>query len=106
MHLKGKKMKKQTRTYTTEFRQQVIKLAEDLGSVLAASKQLGVPEANIYSWRKKYAGQTIVAMRKPETKPGELLEENNKLRQEVAQLKKVNHILKAAAAFFSQDHLK
>ena len=99
-------MKKQTRTYTTEFRQQVIKLAEDLGSVLAASKQLGVPEANIYAWRKKYAGQTIVATRKPETKPAELLEENNKLRQEVAQLKKVNHILKAAAAFFSQDHLK
>ena len=33
-------------------------------------------------------------------------EEIKRLRTEVTELKKVNHILKAAAAFFSQDHLK
>jgi transposase-like protein len=33
-------------------------------------------------------------------------EELLRLRKEVSELKKVNHILKSAAAFFSQDHLK
>ena len=33
-------------------------------------------------------------------------EENRRLQAENAELKKVNHILKAAAAFFSRDHLK
>ena len=33
-------------------------------------------------------------------------EELKRLRKEVEELKKVNYILKRAAAFFSQDHLK
>jgi transposase len=95
-----------TRSYTKEFRQQAVKVAEDLGSVMEAGRQLGIPSSNIYLWQRKYSGEVIVASRKPEAKPSELAEEINKLRHENSQLKKVNHILKAAAAFFSQDHLK
>jgi transposase len=98
-------MKKTNRSYTKEFKQQAVKLAEDQGPV-EASKQLGIPVVNIYEWRKKHSDQVIVAARKTDLKPEELVKENQRLNQEVAQLKKVNHILKAAAAFFSQDHLK
>jgi transposase len=99
-------MKKPTRQYTQEFKLQAIKLAEELGSAIQAGKQLGVPDANIYVWRKKHAGQTVSAAKKPEVKSDDLAKENLRLQQEVLHLKKVNHILKSAAAFFSQDHLK
>ena len=92
--------------YTKEFKLQAIKLAEELGSAVQAGKQLGVPDANIYAWKKKYEGESVTAVKKVEIKPEELLRENQRLQQENAQLKKVNYILKSAAAFFSQDHLK
>jgi transposase len=96
---------KKNKNYTKEFKQQAVQLAEDLG-VTKASQELGVANSNIYAWKTKLSGQSVVASRKEEIKPEELAKENQKLNQEVAQLKKVNHILKAAAAFFSQDHLK
>ena len=84
-----------------------MKLAADLGSVVEASRQLGIGDANIHNWRKKYSENPVIsASRKPEVKAEDLLKENYRLQQENAQLKKVNHILKSAAAFFSQDHLK
>jgi transposase len=92
--------------YTEEFKLQAVKLADELGSATEAGRQLGVPDANIYVWRKKLAGQVVSPVKKTEIKPEDLAKENQRLQQEVAQLKKVNHILKSAAAFFSQDHLK
>jgi len=92
--------------YNQEFRLQAVKLADELGSTVEAAKQLGVSDANIYAWRNRYSGQNISAVKKAEIKPEDLAKENQRLQQENAQLKKVNHILKAAAAFFSQDHLK
>ena len=106
MSLEKENMKKQVRQYTQEFRLQAVRLAEELGSAVEAGKQLGVPDANIYVWRKKYAGQTVSVVKKAEIKPDDLAKENQRLQQEVLHLKKVNHILKSAAAFFSQDHLK
>ena len=91
--------KKKPRTYTTEYRKQAVQLAEDLGSVMKAAHQLGISEANIYSWRN--AAPTTPG-------PGNVSaqEELRRLRKENSDLKKINHVLKAAAAFFSQDHLK
>ena len=83
--------------YTKEFKQQVLELAESLGSVTKASEQLGVPTATIYGWKGKFKNREV---EKTES------EEVIRLRKEVAELKKVNHILKQAAAFFSQDQLK
>ena len=45
-------------------------------------------------------------MKSPQAPAVSLNDEVRRLQREVAELKKVNHILKAAAAFFSQDHLK
>jgi transposase-like protein len=101
-------MKKIVRQYTEEFRQQALNLAKDLGSVVEASKQLGISSANIYSWKNRATGapSAVQAERKPSLSNSDLVSENEQLRRENSQLKKVNYILKSAAAFFSQDHLK
>jgi len=94
------------RKYTREFRQQAIDLAASLGSAGQAAQQLGIPESNIHNWRSRMklrpSGSGKLG---PEAAPAGV-EELERLRRENAELKKVNHILKAAAAFFSQDHLK
>ena len=93
------------RKYTIEFKRQAVELAVELKSAPKAALQLGVPESNIHNWREKLSGSVqsnagrSVTIETPE-------EENRRLRRENQELKKVNHILKSAAAFFSQDHLK
>ncbi len=92
-----------SRSYTIEFKKQAVELAETLGSASKAGEQLGISPVNIHVWKKKLS--PVPAATKPQ-KEQELEEELRKIRQENAELKKVNYILKAAAAFFSQDHLK
>lgn len=91
------------RSYTIEFKKQAIELAEALGSSARAGEQLGINPANIHVWKKKF--NPLAEVDKSQKDQG-VEEELRKLRQENAELKKVNYILKAAAAFFSQDHLK
>jgi len=99
------------RKYTPEFKRQAVALAQELGSAPKAAERLGVPESNIHNWREKLksggslsgasadaAGKNVNA-ESPE-------EELKRLRRENQQLQKANYILKQAAAFFSQDHLK
>jgi len=88
------------RVYTDEFRKNAVNLAKELGSVKKAADQLGIGEANIYGWR---AARERVNF--PEASESDE-EELRRLRKENSDLKKINHVLKAAAAFFSQDHLK
>lgn len=92
----------QNRKYTVEFKQQAIDLAESLGSTKKAANQLGIPDVNIHQWRKRLSTNSSTA----ETQQESPLEELQRLRRENAEQKKVIHILKSAAAFFSQDHLK
>ena len=103
-------MKKNVRQYTEEFRQQALKLAEELDSVKEASKQLGIPEANIYVWRSRSKGASPDVLARPKASKldnnEDLIAEIERLRRENSRLNKVNYILKSAAAFFSQDHLK
>lgn len=90
-------MKKQ---YTEEFKKQAIELAASTGSACGAARQLGVSDSLIHAWKHKYGNGKSSSLTQHES------DELKKLRKENAELKKVNHILKAAAAFFSQDHLK
>ena len=97
-------MRKRNRIYTESFRRQAVELAEQLGSPAEAARQLGIDNANIYTWRmrKKSKQNEKNSSAGAETEAEEL----KRLRKENNELRKVNHILKAAAAFFSQDHLK
>mgnify|MGYP000900466826 FL=1 len=104
--------KKRTRTYNEEFKRQAVELADDLGSAMKAAKQLGISDANIHNWRMKIkTGQSLSGTKTPvkpiadAPKPASAEEENARLRKKIAELEKVNHILKAAAAIFTRDHL-
>lgn len=88
------------KTYTEEFKKQAVELADNVGNVLTAARQLGIRDTLIHGWRKK------ITKNYPSKPSVDDLEEIKRLRKENAELKKVNYILKSAAAFFSQDHLK
>ena len=92
---------KNARKYTQEFKQQAGQLALKIGTSRAA-EQLGVNVVNVQRWKNKVIAQ------EPQSKKEKvgIEEENRVLRKEVEELRKVNQILKKAAAFFSQDHRK
>ena len=106
---------KKLRNYTSEFRQQAMTLADELGSYRIAAERLGVPGATLYNWlwQRKQRGVAPATAPSKATAPGpaapsaiELQDELRRVRKELEHERKVNQILKAAAAFFSQDHLK
>lgn len=91
--------------YTKEFKMQALELVNQLGSFSEAARQLGIRDGILHNWKKKFnfvmkKEATKVANSDPES------EEIKRLKKENEELKKVNYILKRAAAFFSQDHLK
>jgi transposase len=95
---------KTRKTYADEFKKQAVELAESMNNYTGAAKQLGISDSLIHSWKRinfnsPDAEKKAKVYSDPET-------ELKKLRKENAELKKVNYILKSAAAFFSQDHLK
>jgi transposase len=93
--------KRVTRQYTSEFKQQAAELAIRIGTSRAA-RQLGVSVANVHGWKTKANNQEPQSKREKVN----LEKENHRLQRENDELKKVVQILKKAAAFFSQDHLK
>ncbi len=93
------------RKYTKEFKQQAVDLAGSLGSISKAARELGIAEANIYNWKAALSAGSN-GLLQPAILQESQAEELKRLRVETAQLRKVNQILKAAAAFFSQDSLK
>ena len=91
--------------YTKEFKMQALELVNQLGSFSEAARQLGISDGILHNWKKKFnfvmkKEAAKVASSNPES------EEIKRLKKENEELKKVNYILKRAAAFFSQDHLK
>lgn len=97
---------KRYRRFTKDFKKKAVDLANELGSTAEASRKLGVPNPTLHKWvaaaREETEG-TAEPFQAPSETPDEELK---RLRKEVTDLKKANQILKAAAAFFSQDHLK
>lgn len=97
---------KKRRSFTKEFKVQAIELYQTTGSFTEVARQLGISEAAIRHWNKKF-GSTGIS--KPSDKIAQSIqeaEELRRLRKENEELKKANYILKRAAAFFSQDLLK
>ena len=93
------------RQFTREFKIQALELAQQLGNTSEAARQLGIGNAVLYSWSKKF-NISLDARAKPAATAVIESEEMKRLRKENDELKKTNYILKKAAAFFSQGHLK
>lgn len=99
-----KKDKKQNRkSYSEEFKNQAIDLAKEIGTKEAAEK-LGINgHQTIGAWlRYSKKMEENLEFRELEEAKAEI----KKLRKEAAEDKKVIAILKDAAAFFCQGHLK
>lgn len=91
---------KTKKTYSKEFKQQAVDLAVSMGNCVAAARQLGISDSVIHAWKRQFGYlKEAKVLSKEES-------ELQKLRKENTELKKVNYILKAATAFFSQDQLK
>ena len=93
------------RKFNLEFKQQAALLAQEIGTQKAAS-QLGVNMSTLNSWKKKILTDEAMEKKSDSKSKSALEAENKRLQREIEELKKVNYILKRAAAFFSQDHLK
>ena len=94
----GKSLK---RVYTTEFRKQAAQLAIEIG-VTKAAQQLGIPLAVTSRWKKEELEKGPQMSKEKINYEAEY----KRLLAETNEQKKVITILKAAAAFFSRDHLK
>ena len=86
---------------TKEFQIQALNLVKELGSFTKAANQLGIGDSLLHAWRKKYSFDINSKIKDAALSVVET-EEIKRLRKENEELKKVNYILKRAAAFFSQ----
>ena len=96
--------KRKRRKYTLEFKVQAVELSEQLGSIQDAAEKLGISDDSIRLWKRSFEknpdGTKTLSQLASES------DEINKLKKQIIDLEKTNYILKKAAAFFSQDHLK
>ena len=91
--------------YTKEYKLQALELGNQLGSYAEAARQLGIKDTILHTWKNKLN----FVMKKDSDKIANQNQESaeiKRLKKEVEDLKSVNYILKRAAAFFTQDHLK
>lgn len=91
--------------YTTEFKIQALELVKQAGSYSEAARQLGITDSLLHSWRRRFKFELGVKGKTAAQSVAET-EEVKALKKKILDLEKTNYILKRAAAFFSQDHLK
>jgi transposase len=88
---------KETKKYTVQFKEQALEFASKEG-IPKASKDLGIPESMLYSWRAKpqQAGQPFENQKPQQVELARLKRENQRLDEE-------NRFLKKAAAYFAHE---
>lgn len=93
-------MKKQH--YRAEFKEEAVKLILIDGTpVKEVSKQLGVPEGVLYSWKQKHLEQLEEDAPEGAQSPKAMAEELAQLRKELAKQRRMNEILKKTVGYFS-----
>jgi transposase len=65
------------------------------------AEQLGVHPETLRTWIRQDEADRGEREDRPTT---DMFEENRRLRQEVAELRRINEILKAASAYFGSEH--
>jgi len=98
-------IKRRTRSYSSEFKQEAVKLALSSSSPISATaKGLGIPVATLHSWihRVKLKGK-YVADADNNINVAEVLAENKSLRKRLSRLEQEKAILKKAAAYFAKE---
>lgn len=94
---------KHIRQYSSEYKEQAVRLARELGSGTAASVQLGIDRSVVSSWIRQSEsaqsqGRGLCEVLDEKARNAQLERENASLREE-------NEILKKATAYFAAAHL-
>ncbi|GAB4224314.1 MAG: transposase [Gammaproteobacteria bacterium] len=93
-------MTRRIRNYTKEFKQEAVNLALNSSSVTQAAKDLGMPKATLHTWvlKAKRHGEVSHAKIAEPINVGKIMEENQRLKKQLARLEQEKAILKKAAA--------
>ena len=90
--------------YPDELRARAVRLYRESDPkpvIRQLAAQLGVHHEALRNWIRQDQADKGERGDVPTT---EMLQENRRLRQEVAELRRVNEILKAASAYFASEH--
>lgn len=93
--------KRKRRTFTPEQKAQALRLAEELGNVAQAARDLGIPANLIHRWKKQAeidAGNGPAGALTTEEK-----RELAQLRRDVRRLRMERDFLKKATAYFAKE---
>ena len=96
-------MAKVQKTYTREFKEEAVRLAQTSGkSITQVARELGMSDTSIHQWRKE------LAQHGPEAFPGkghqtELEEENRRLKRELERVQQERDIVKKGVSIFSRE---
>lgn len=99
--------KRETQTYSPEYRSEAIKLVMEQGlSVAEAATRLHMNQGTLAYWvtQARKGVKTAVSAAGAQT-PAELLAENKQLRKELAEARMERDILKKATAYFARESL-
>lgn len=96
-------MKKTKRTYTPEFKQEAVRLANEKGAS-TVGRDLDVNESVIRRWVQESKNKKSTNSSEEKTN-AELLKEIKRLKKENYYLSEINKVLKKSTAIFSKDQL-
>lgn len=94
-----------SKRYDESYKRSAVKLFLDSGKTIAAiSRDLGVSKCSFRIWIDKYstAKERVLATTPPNSNP--YIEENKRLKKELAQMQLEHEILKKAAAYFTHRY--
>lgn len=92
-----------TMKYSKEFKEEALKLSDDIG-LKKAAQQLGIQYYTLSDWRSKR--NEAIRNQKYQMSDEELKKRNLELEREISELRKANDILKDALGFFAKDRKK
>ena len=90
--------------YPDELRARAVRLYRESDPkpvIRQLARQLGVHHEALRNWIRQDQADAGERTDRPTT---DMVEENRRLRQENAELRRVNEILKAASAYFASEH--
>ena len=91
--------KKKAKTkFNKEFKESAVRLVEGGKSAAQVARELGLPDWRVQTWVRD-------SKKKKDTSSGDvdLLQENKRLKKELARLQEESEILKKAAAYFARN---
>ena len=92
--------------YTTEFREEAVKLAKDSElSVAEAARRLSLPKSTLENWVRKYNAGELEKIRESRQPLTAVEQELARVKRELAQTKMERDLLKKAAAYFAKQSL-